>query len=63
MVEVGAVLIEILEKIFSKLKIWSMEPVDMSMLSNSHLVIVWKKYSLPIHNVSEPKKTSEAIFY
>ncbi len=41
----GAVLIKILEKYFSKIKFWSMKTVDMSMLSNSHLVNFWKKYS------------------
>jgi len=41
----GAVLIKILEKKFSKIKFWSMETVDMSMLSNNHLVKFWNKYS------------------
>ncbi len=34
-----------LEKWISKIKIWSMETVDMSMLSNSHPVNFLKKYS------------------
>jgi hypothetical protein len=37
-VEVGAVLIKKIRKKSSKIKILSMETVDMSMLSNSHLV-------------------------
>ena len=44
---VGAVLIKNQKKYFSKIKIWSMKTVDISMLSNGHLIIFYKNILNP----------------